>query len=158
MLHSIYETVHITLCIESDIIIMLKRWCGRLGKCAHNHYGKLRLCRAYTALPRAFCRALGRVDLCREPPSAQVDSQHNHLCRRPDRRHRTTLGKTVFLPRVSSWDITARRRRTDGRYIWLLHTVPTARSRGPSAKSALVKGPPPVDCVENPVDPPLPRA
>jgi hypothetical protein len=36
--------------------------------------------------------------------------------------------------------------------------LPTARSSGPSAKSALVKGPPPVDCVENPVDPPLPRA
>jgi hypothetical protein len=83
----------------------------------HHHYGKLRLCRAYTALPRAFCRALGRVNLCRAPPSAQVNSRHNHLCRRPDRRHSTTLGKPNSLPRVSSRDRTARRRRTDGRHI-----------------------------------------
>jgi hypothetical protein len=36
MLHSMYKTVLIILCIESDKVIMLKSSCGGLGICAHD--------------------------------------------------------------------------------------------------------------------------
>jgi hypothetical protein len=36
MLHSIYKIEPMTLGIESDKVIMLKSWCGGLGKCAHD--------------------------------------------------------------------------------------------------------------------------
>jgi hypothetical protein len=43
--YSIYETVHVTMCIESDKVIMLKSWCGGLGKCDHDIVTKTGLTR-----------------------------------------------------------------------------------------------------------------
>jgi hypothetical protein len=36
MLHSAYEIVPMTLCIESDRVIILKNWCDKLGNCARD--------------------------------------------------------------------------------------------------------------------------
>jgi hypothetical protein len=36
MLHSIYEIVPMTLCIESESVIMPKNWCGKLRNCARD--------------------------------------------------------------------------------------------------------------------------
>jgi hypothetical protein len=82
------------------------------------HYRKLRLCLGFQALPRAFYRALGKENLCREPRSAQKYSRHFNLCRVSGCRQARTLRIIKTLPRTSPRHGVHRRRRSERRHIW----------------------------------------
>jgi hypothetical protein len=82
------------------------------------HCRKLRLCLGFQALPRAFYRALGKENLCREPRSAQQHSRHCILCRGSGRRQAWTLGIIKSLPRASPRHGVHRRKRSKRRHIW----------------------------------------
>jgi hypothetical protein len=82
------------------------------------HYRKLWLCLGFQALPRAFYRALGKENLCRELRSAQQYPRHCILFRGSGRRQDGTLGIIKSLPRASPWQGAHRRRRSERCHIW----------------------------------------
>jgi hypothetical protein len=100
----------------------------------NKYYRKLRLCRGFMSLPRAFSRALGTENLCREPRSAQQYSQHGHLCRGSGRRQAGTLGIIKSLPRASTWHGMHRRRRSQCRHIWVVVHCADGSAVGQSAQ------------------------
>jgi hypothetical protein len=79
---------------------------------------KLRLCLEFPTLPRAFYRALGKENLCRELLSAQQYSRHSILCRGSGRRQAGTLGIITSLLSASARHRVRRRRRSECRHIW----------------------------------------
>jgi hypothetical protein len=69
-------------------------------------------------LPRAFYRALGKENHCREPRSAQWYSRHCILCQGSGRRQAGTLGIITSLPRASPRHGVRHQRRSECRHIW----------------------------------------
>jgi hypothetical protein len=129
------------------------------------HYRKLRLCLGFQALLRAFYRALGKENLCREPRSAQQYSRHCNLCRGSDRWQARTLSIIKTLPRASPRHGAHRRRRSEAVTFGLPSTVPTAPPWGRRHRCHLCRAPPPLLSAKalrwlgfTPVDWPLPRA
>jgi hypothetical protein len=98
------------------------------------HYRKLRLCRGFIFLLRAFSQALTTENLYREPHSAQQYSWHTHLCRESGCRQAGTLGIIKSLPRASARHGRHRRRRSEHRHIWAAVHYADGSAVRPSAK------------------------
>ena len=83
----------------------------KINNNSNTHYRTRLICRVQQVLPSAFCRALGKDNLCREPDtrqtlavgkkfplpsagrSAKIGRRQKNLCRVPDTRQNLAVGK-----------------------------------------------------------------